>query len=191
MSDLTRLPTGFVGHILPWLRENIPSFSELTGIVEYGTDWSGDTSGGFYAEFEMTIRYRDTGGVEHDFEVTGETMASLWRHVVSGYPDDAPPDDAPVPPAVPPGMTPAELPRLRLPNPAGQGNYDAIVSVMEQLTPRGYVVYFWREDGDHPGTPMYIETVPPGMTTSTLHDPVFRGAPAPGGSTHVSFRELA
>jgi hypothetical protein len=86
MSEIHELPVGFVEHVTPWLREKLPASAEFIGIDEYGTDWAGDTYGGFYPEFELTIRYRNSEGAIKTWDVKGEDLASLWQWVVGGWP---------------------------------------------------------------------------------------------------------
>lgn len=57
-------------------------------ITAYGTDWAGDTEGGFYPEFEMTIQYMTRHGAER-MRVSGELLESLWMFVMRSWPDPA------------------------------------------------------------------------------------------------------
>ena len=72
-------------HVLAWLKDRKPSAVEVNSVVSYGTDWAGDTEGGFYPESDVTIRWTDDKGIRQSLEIRGEDMADLWDHVVSGW----------------------------------------------------------------------------------------------------------
>lgn len=56
---------------------------ELLSAQPDGSDWAGDTEGGFYPEFSMRLTWRDSSGAEQYLHVEGKDMASLWMAVVS------------------------------------------------------------------------------------------------------------
>lgn len=68
--------------VLGWLRSRNIDAAEVTRVKGYGTDWAGSTGEGFYAEFSVTIHYRDGQGRPGVAEVDGDAMASLWAWVV-------------------------------------------------------------------------------------------------------------
>lgn len=82
-------PAGFGDHISEWIRhhdDHGPCFVELLDVSGYGTDWDGDTEGGFYSTFSVEIRYLDKAGKQQHWEVVGEDMDSLWKWVVGAWP---------------------------------------------------------------------------------------------------------
>ena len=78
---------GFQAAVLAWLKkeQNIPAQS-VEQISGDGTDWDGDTDGGFFSSFGVTIRYLDLNGSKQRHEVTGDDMESLWTWLVSRWP---------------------------------------------------------------------------------------------------------
>lgn len=84
----TTYPQGFIDRVEEWIN-NAPShvrrylrsdIVKVIDVVEYGTDWAGDTFGGFHSEFRVDIQ-TDSGSVE----IQGEDLASLWRYVMTGW----------------------------------------------------------------------------------------------------------
>lgn len=73
--------------ILAWLQRSDPSAVALDEAEGYGTDWAGDTEGGFYSEFGLTIRYHHADGAPRSREVAGQEMEDLWRFLL---PKEAP-----------------------------------------------------------------------------------------------------
>jgi hypothetical protein len=68
--------------VLEWLKESSPLAVEVVSVSGYGTDWDGDTEGGFYSSFGVTVGYRDIDGLTCSRSVQGEDMESLWMRVV-------------------------------------------------------------------------------------------------------------
>lgn len=61
--------------------------SEAVEIIEvggYGTDWAGDTEGGFYSSFDASIRWRRADGSIKSRSYQGEDMGELWDYVIKG-----------------------------------------------------------------------------------------------------------
>jgi hypothetical protein len=76
-------PPGFNDHVLLWLREKEQLDAEhIESVTGYGTDWAGDTNGGFYSEQTITIEYRTGSGDRAILEVTGDRFISLWNWVI-------------------------------------------------------------------------------------------------------------
>lgn len=80
----------FEEHVLAWLQQHRPTATEVVKVDSYGTDWMGDTEGGFYSGFSVDITWLDLVGGRHSFGVEGEAMDSLWEHVVGGFTQLAP-----------------------------------------------------------------------------------------------------
>lgn len=73
----------FFDLILQWLQESQGhAVDEVLSAETYGSDWAGDTEGGFYPEFEVHIQYRDPSG-SHWYYVEGEDLKSLWDFVIA------------------------------------------------------------------------------------------------------------
>lgn len=83
----------FYGLVLSWLRCQEGSWdsqytaeaSQVTAVTGDGTDWAGDTEGGFYETFSVTIQYVTKDGAVRTYEASGEAMASLWRAVFGAF----------------------------------------------------------------------------------------------------------
>lgn len=75
----------FEDYVLEWLKDEEPRAVSVEGVQSYGTDWAGDTEGGFYSEADVTIKWADAEGKTHFREVRGEAMGTLWDHVVKGW----------------------------------------------------------------------------------------------------------
>lgn len=65
-----------------WLASTGVVATSVERVASHGTDWNGDTEGGFYASFDVTIHYRDHRDEPRFVDVEGEAMASLWEYVV-------------------------------------------------------------------------------------------------------------
>jgi hypothetical protein len=77
-------PQGYLDAVTAWLRGNIERDDVTAASASpYGSDWNGDTEGGFYSSFELTIRWTDEQGREGWTDVDGDDMDSLWRFVVN------------------------------------------------------------------------------------------------------------
>ena len=79
-------PEDFYALVLNWLQRHDPTLrtTAVTKVTGYGSSWEGDTEGGFYDTFAVTIYY--VGGYEprdRKEEITGEDAGSLWSHVVN------------------------------------------------------------------------------------------------------------
>jgi hypothetical protein len=57
--------------------------ASVESVVTEGSDWAGDTEGGFYGTAETTVVYTDTNGERHSVNLDGADLASLWNHVTS------------------------------------------------------------------------------------------------------------
>lgn len=67
---------------LKWIKDNQdPDATEFVSAETYGSDWDGDTEGGFYSTFEVTLKWL-SGQERKSHFVTGEDMESLWKAVV-------------------------------------------------------------------------------------------------------------
>lgn len=84
MTNDSKRPT-FEEHVFEWLKGEESRAVSVEGVESYGTDWAGDTEGGFYSQSDVTIKWTDTEGVVHFREIQGEAMGSLWDHVVKGW----------------------------------------------------------------------------------------------------------
>jgi hypothetical protein len=52
-----------------------------------GSDWNGDTEGGFYSRFSVDIQWRNERGEQKYYDADGEDAESLWKWVVrAGWP---------------------------------------------------------------------------------------------------------
>lgn len=81
----TEMPAGFAERVTAWVRERRPDFAKLISVASKGSDWGGDTEGGFYPTFRVEIVYESQRGRTKHFDVEGEEMASLWQWVVDGW----------------------------------------------------------------------------------------------------------
>ncbi len=78
MSD----PSEFHLLVLDWLWARGFRADEVTGTDAYGSDYAGDTEGGFHSSFEVRITYVVDG--KRKFEtVEGADMDSLWKYVTA------------------------------------------------------------------------------------------------------------
>ena len=72
--------------VLDWLKREMNKPAVLVMQVSGdGTDWDGDTEGGFFSSFGVTVRWQDLNGASHWLEVTGDDMQSLWTWVVTSW----------------------------------------------------------------------------------------------------------
>lgn len=78
----------FYDVVLDWLRHagKQPGAVKVVRVEGTGSDWAGDTEGGFYDRFEVVITWEDAGGHTHREAVGGEQTASLWDWVVGSWP---------------------------------------------------------------------------------------------------------
>lgn len=83
--------TAFNDHVLKWLQtlDEKPQAISVTSVTGWGTDYAGDTAGGFYDEFDVSIEWIDARGKKHFDEVDGARMGSLWKWVVQAWPGEA------------------------------------------------------------------------------------------------------
>lgn len=73
----------FLAVVREWLSTRVRhGVQEVLSVSSYGSDMAGDTECGFYAMFEVVIRYRDVDGSRCDVTVDGEALTLLWAHVV-------------------------------------------------------------------------------------------------------------
>ena len=83
-------PQAFRDMVRDWLRSEEPvrDIAEVVSVNAYGTDWAGDTEGGFYSESDVYIRYKSSEGREHYASIKGEASQSLWAWIVKAWPGD-------------------------------------------------------------------------------------------------------
>jgi hypothetical protein len=67
-------------------REVPPDFRRVVSVKAYGTDWAGDTEGGFYSTAEVRIQYEQADGTLKGCDVEGDDMQSLWEFVMGSWP---------------------------------------------------------------------------------------------------------
>lgn len=78
------------GVVLGWIKhDQDPDAVEVLKVGGYGTDWDGDTEGGFYSSFYASVCWRRGDGTEQTRDFQGEDMASLWDWVIKGERPDA------------------------------------------------------------------------------------------------------
>ena len=76
--------------VLEWLRRHHQGAPfEVVGVESvkaYGSDWDGDTEGGFRSSFSVLITYTTTDPAHPRMtrDLEGDDMESLWRFVVGG-----------------------------------------------------------------------------------------------------------
>lgn len=86
----------FLDHVTAWARDperggdhlGCGDVDRVTAVTSYGTDWAGDTEGGFFSEFEVTVNFVTREGTERTRDLKGEALADLWSWVVNGWPGD-------------------------------------------------------------------------------------------------------
>lgn len=81
----TEQPPGFLEAVTKWARANGYDGATVTAVEPYGTDWDGDTEGGFYSSFTVSVRTVNLDGTKGYIRVEGELLNSLWDAVVRGY----------------------------------------------------------------------------------------------------------
>lgn len=113
----------FEEHVLPWLKDAVGDAVAVERVEADGADMTGDTEGGFYPSFSVTIVYRDAAGRERRYTVEGEDMASLWSHAVAA--------PAPPPAAAGPGRR------------ALSSEADALYSELTNRVPNDYLHGNW------------------------------------------------
>ena len=82
-------PAGFRELELSWLQSEgggHPDAASVEKVSSDGSDWNGDTEGGFYSAFSVDIDWTDAAGEKHFTEPEGEAMDSLWHWVVRAWP---------------------------------------------------------------------------------------------------------
>lgn len=72
----------FNGRVLAWVQQRYPAVA-IVSVRGSGSDWAGDTEGGFYSRFDVSIRWANAQGQVDWMDVNGEDMDSLWRALVS------------------------------------------------------------------------------------------------------------
>jgi hypothetical protein len=75
----------FLDAVTAWLRDHQPD-ARATAVTSQGLDMNGDTDGGFYASFEVTVEFALSDGSTSYMRVEGSDMAELWNAVVSKFP---------------------------------------------------------------------------------------------------------
>jgi hypothetical protein len=73
----------FKAIVLDWLKSD--GYSDAVSVVAVtgdGSDWNGDTEGGFYSSFGAGIQFEDDKGRLRSIHVSGSDMEGLWMHVV-------------------------------------------------------------------------------------------------------------
>ena len=80
----------FRAHVLRWLREekDLDAVS-VESVAGYGTDWEGDTDGGFWSDQNIDMTWIDSSGQQQYTEVRGDDFMSLWHWVVDVWPAPA------------------------------------------------------------------------------------------------------
>lgn len=85
MTDDTDWDARFNATVLGWVQaEKDAEAVEVIQVGGYGTDWEGDTEGGFYSSFYASVKWRRADGTERTIDVDGEDMGSMWDWVVKG-----------------------------------------------------------------------------------------------------------
>lgn len=88
-------PEGFLNHVTAWARDPARGgrhlgytvdVDEVTDVTSFGTDWAGDTEGGFRSTFEVTVTYVTATGDKRMSDIDGEALADLWNWVVNAWP---------------------------------------------------------------------------------------------------------
>lgn len=79
---MAETPHRFNELVLAWLRQEVPEADAIEYVRGDGTDWEGDTEGGFYSRFSVEVKYRKTDGSTGYRTVSGDDMHSLWDWVV-------------------------------------------------------------------------------------------------------------
>jgi hypothetical protein len=70
--------------VLDWLKSE-PFHRDAVRVLAVtgdGSDWNGDTEGGFYSSFGAGIQFEDDKGRLRSIHVSGSDMEDLWMHVV-------------------------------------------------------------------------------------------------------------
>jgi hypothetical protein len=73
----------FKAIVLDWLKSD--GYSDAVSVVAVtgdGSDWNGDTEGGFYSSFGVDVQFIDDKDRVRSIGVVGEDMQNLWMHVV-------------------------------------------------------------------------------------------------------------
>jgi hypothetical protein len=71
--------------VAEWLRGLGYVVEGVDSVEGVGSDLDGDTMNGFHRSFATWLRWRGPGGVRRDWDVDGEDMESLWKHVVGAW----------------------------------------------------------------------------------------------------------
>lgn len=71
--------------VAEWLRGKCVAVESVESVVAFGTDWAGDTEGGFHSDADVTITYWNAEGARRQETVQGEDMADLWRFVMQAW----------------------------------------------------------------------------------------------------------
>lgn len=72
----------YIPLVLAWVQKRFPNATQITAVRPWGYDWAGDTEGGFYDAFSVSITYRIEDGSTTWWDVKGDDMESLWQAVV-------------------------------------------------------------------------------------------------------------
>lgn len=74
----------FNERVLAWLRISDPKAESVVSVRGEGSDWAGDTEGGFFSVFTVSITYTSRGSARTQYlTVEGQDMESLWNAVVA------------------------------------------------------------------------------------------------------------
>lgn len=73
----------FNERVLEWVQHKDPLAAVVTSVYGHGTDWDGDTEGGFYSSFSVDIAYERSDGSKKYMGVKGDAMDSLWKWTVN------------------------------------------------------------------------------------------------------------
>lgn len=75
---------GFYAKVLEWHLKTYPADEpeRVTRVEPYGTEWAGDTEGGFYNEFELTIYYLWHGAERTRYITRPDDLVDLWNFLI-------------------------------------------------------------------------------------------------------------
>jgi hypothetical protein len=84
MTDVTDIDAELLRRALAWMKaEEDPDATEVTSLTGRGSDWDGDTEGGFYSTFAVDVHYVKVDGRKAVLSPEGEQMERLWNAIVS------------------------------------------------------------------------------------------------------------
>lgn len=83
---MSEVSEAFKGVVAEWLRAEGRDVAAVRSVTTDGTDWAGDTEGGYHSESDVDITYITATGEEKRTTIQGEEMASLWNFVMKSWP---------------------------------------------------------------------------------------------------------